>query len=141
MYALPVPYATQCTVNVGSYMASLLHPDMLEALTPVRTTGDGNCLWNAISICLCGNEKYTYTLQPMVFKERMIPQIRFQNPDETESNHSRCLRIAITPFSWGADFHIYVISIVLNIPIFMFTSFVCDRTLSYYIDHSLNLSQ
>ena len=32
---------------------------MLEALTPVCTTGDGNCLWNAISICLCGRDTYT----------------------------------------------------------------------------------
>ena len=40
----------------------LLHPAMLEALTLVHTTGDGNCLWNAISNCLCGSEKYTFNL-------------------------------------------------------------------------------
>ena len=50
LYSLPLPYSTQCSVNVDRYTASLLHATMLEALTPVRTTGDGNCLWNAISV-------------------------------------------------------------------------------------------
>ena len=37
----------------------------------------------------------------------------------------------------------YVISVVLNFPIFMFMSFVCeqDRVPKYYIDPSLDLTQ
>ena len=57
IYSLPIPYSTQCPVNVDSYTASLTS---YVGSTPVRTTGDGNRLWNAISNCLCGNEKYTY---------------------------------------------------------------------------------
>ena len=96
-------------MNVDSYTASLLHPAMLQALTPVRTSGDGNYLWNAISNCLCGSEKYTYTLRLLTayglikFKERMIAQLRTQNPGDTASNNDRwseLLRIAITPSAW-----------------------------------------
>ena len=150
--SLPIPYSTQCSVNTDRYAASLLHPAMLEALTPVRTTGDGNCLWNAISICLCGSERYVYSLRLLTayglikFKERMIAQLQVQNPDNRAGAENRwfdMLRIAITPTAWGTDFHAYVISVVLNIPIFMFTSFVCVRgsQRSYYIDPSLELTQ
>ena len=48
LYSLPVPYSTQRSVTVDRYTASRLHPAMLEALTPVRTTGNGDCLWNGI---------------------------------------------------------------------------------------------
>ena len=44
LYSLPVPYSTQRSVTVDTYTASRLHPAMLEALTPVRTTGNGDCL-------------------------------------------------------------------------------------------------
>ena len=47
-YSLPIPYSTQRSVTVDTYTASRLHPAMLEALTPVRTTGNGDCLWNGI---------------------------------------------------------------------------------------------
>ena len=106
---------------------------MLEALTPVRTTGDGNCLWNAISICLCGSERYVYSLRLLTayglikFKERMIAQLQVQNPDNRAGAENRwfdMLRIAITPTAWGTDFHAYVISVVFNISIFMFTLYV-----------------
>ena len=116
IYSLPTPYSTQRSVNVDSYIASLLHPAILEALTPVCTTGDSNCLWNAISNCLCGSEKYTYTLCLLTayglikFKERMIAQLWAQNPDDSASNNNRCselLRIAITPTAWGSDFHCF----------------------------------
>ena len=50
---------------------------------------------------------------------------------------------AITLTAWGTDFHVYVISVVLNIPIFMFTSFIReqDRIPSDYVDLSLDLTQ
>ena len=152
LYSLPVPYSTEHSVTVDRYTASRLHPAMLEALTPVRTTGNGDCLWNDISICLCGSESYTYSLRLltayglMKLKERMVAQLCVQNLGDTagaERRWSDLLRIAITPTAWGTDFHVCVISVVLNIPIFMFTSFVRerDRIPSYYIDPSLDLTQ
>jgi hypothetical protein len=105
---------------------------MLEALTPVHTTGNGDCLWNAISICLCGSESYTYSLRLLTayglvrFKERMVAQLCVQNLGDTagaDRRWSDLLRIAITPTAWGTDlpcvcdfssfeyshFHVYVI--------------------------------
>ena len=76
----------------------------------------------------------------------MVAQLCVQNLGDTagaDRRWSDLLRIAITSTVWGTDFHVYVISVVLNIPIFMFTSFVReqDRTPSYYIDPSLDLTQ
>ena len=110
---------------------------MLEALTPVRTTGNGDCLWNGISNCLCGSERYTYSLRLLTayglikFKERMFAQLCVQYLGDTagaDRRWSDSLRIAITPTAWGTDFHVYVISVVLNVPIFMFTSLYVNRT-------------
>ena len=76
----------------------------------------------------------------------MIAQLQVQNSDDRAGAENRWfdkLRIAITPTAWGTDFHAYVISVVLSIPIFMFTSFVCVRgsQCSCYIDPSLELTQ
>ena len=43
------PAASDCAVS--------LHPSLLELLSPVHTTGDGNCFWNAVSILICGGEQ------------------------------------------------------------------------------------
>ena len=80
------------------------------------------------------------------FKERIVAQLCVQNLGNTagaERRWSDLLRIAITPMAWGTDLHVYAISVVLNIPIFMFTSLVCerDRIPSYCIDPSLDLTQ
>ena len=109
---------------------------MLEALTPVRTTGNGDCLLNGISNNLCGSERYTYSLRSLLtayglikFSERMVAQLCVQYLGDTagaDRRWSDLLKIAITPTAWGTDFHVYVISVVLNIPIFMFMSFVCE---------------
>ena len=152
LYSLPVPYSTECSVTMDRYTASWLHLAMLEALTPVRTTENSDCLWNGISICLCGSESYMYSLRLLTaydlinFKERMVAQLCVQNLGDTagaERRWSDLIRIAITLTAWGTDFHVYVISVVLNTPIFMLTSFVheCNRMPSYYIDPSLDLTQ
>ena len=49
------PAASDCAVS--------LHPSLLELLSPVHTTGDGNCFWNAVSILICGGEHLSLTLR------------------------------------------------------------------------------
>ena len=47
----------------------------------------------------------------------MVAQLCVQNlGDMVGADHrwSDLLRIAITPTAWGTDFHVYVISVVLN---------------------------
>ena len=100
------------------------------------------------SLIVSSSEKYTFSLCLLTaygltkFKERIVAQLWVQNPGDTADANNRwsdLLRIAITPTAWGTDFHIYVISIVLNISIFTVTSFVTEHI--YYIDPSLDLSQ
>jgi hypothetical protein len=40
-----------------------LYPSFVKMLTPYKTTGNGDCLWNMISISLCGNESLTKLLR------------------------------------------------------------------------------
>ena len=39
LYSLPVPYSSQRSVIVDTYTGSQLYPALLEALTPMHTTG------------------------------------------------------------------------------------------------------
>ena len=60
----------------------------------------------------------------------MVALLCVQNLGDTagaDRRWSDMLRIAIIPTAWGTDFHVYVISVVLNIPTFMFTSFVREQ--------------
>ena len=109
-------------------------------------------VYGMVSLLVSVVVSYTYSLCLLTayglikFKERMVPHLCVQSLGDTagaERRWSDLLRIAITPTAWGTDFHVYVISVVLNIPIFMFTSFVRerDRIPSYYIDPSLDLTQ
>ena len=77
---------------------------------------------------------YTYSLRlltacGLIKFERMIAQLCVQNLDMAgaERRWSDFQRIAITPTAWGTNFHEHVISVVLNISIFTFTSFVRQR--------------
>ena len=85
------------SVNVDRNIQSLLHPALLEAYTPVRTSGD---LWNAVSIVLSGSERYTYCLRVLTaygmikFKNRMIALIQRQSISElTTECHSYLERL------------------------------------------------
>lgn len=42
--------------NIDNRVQSLLHPCFLQFYKPITTTGNGNCLFNMISICLIGSE-------------------------------------------------------------------------------------
>ena len=52
------PAACDCAVS--------LHPSLLELLSPVYTTSDGNCFWNAVYIFICGGEHLSLTLRFLI---------------------------------------------------------------------------
>ena len=95
-----------------------LKDNKLMCKTRIKHYGD--CLWNAISNCLCGDERYMYSLRVLTaydFKERMVAQLCVQylcDMAGADRRWSDLLRIAITPTAWGTDFHVCVISVVLN---------------------------
>ena len=63
-YNIPDP----CTLSfketaIDMYALQLVPPDSPEDYIPIRTTGNGNCFYNAVSISLCGHEKMATELR------------------------------------------------------------------------------
>lgn len=64
--SLPIPYADSFPNLVHETSAyNRCHPLLLRMLKPVRTTGDGNCMYNALSLTLTGSE-FFYTCDPII---------------------------------------------------------------------------
>ena len=58
---LQIPFANVHSNNRQDTCASSrCHPLLLETFKPVQTTGDGNCLYNALSLTLTGTEQFTH---------------------------------------------------------------------------------
>jgi hypothetical protein len=64
---LPVQYAAFHPNLVSDRtVPNLSHPLLLQTFKPIRTTGDGNCLYHAISLALTGSENISYLLKMVV---------------------------------------------------------------------------
>lgn len=58
--SLPFPYANKFpATNHDTCACNRCHPLLLQILKPVRTTGDGNCMYNALSLTLTGAEQFS----------------------------------------------------------------------------------
>ena len=44
-------------LSTDPLVMSKLHPVFYEHYLPIKTNGDGNCLYNMVSICLFGNSE------------------------------------------------------------------------------------
>ena len=55
--SLPTPYAsTLPNLDLDTYVQHESHPLLLHTFKPIATAGYGNCMYNALSLCLCGTE-------------------------------------------------------------------------------------
>ena len=61
-------------------IAKPLIPPELKDLTPITTTGDGNCLFNAVSIVLSGNESLAAILRLLTVAELFAHSDFYTNP-------------------------------------------------------------
>ena len=39
------------------------HPPFLQTFKPIATTGDGNCMYNALSLAFCGTERFSVVIR------------------------------------------------------------------------------
>ena len=140
------PAASDCAVS--------LHPSLLELLSPVHTTGDGNCFWNAVSILICGGEHLSLTLRfltacalirhrsafvTVIEKEGVYESSLYPSP---ELRYHELLAIALDPPRWGENEHIQALSIALGMPIYVFNDFLGARNSDVVLlDRSLDCSQ
>ena len=49
--------------RIDTTVLNHIHPTMHQLLAPIQTTGQGNCLYNALSTTLCGSEKLSTPLR------------------------------------------------------------------------------
>ena len=109
-----------------------LLPSFTSHYVPVRTTGDGNCMYNTISIALHGTEEYTAHLRAITVYsllenmehmfEVMKPstQLLLRNVDRNEENitaitereWSKLLQEAAQDQCWGNHFHLHALCII-----------------------------
>jgi hypothetical protein len=91
--------------------------------TAVVTTGDGNCLFNSVSICLCGDESRSIELRYRCCIEMVINRHKIVNhrlydkmqllSDDLDKDTVSCAQ----PNSYSSSFRILALSNLLNIPI------------------------
>lgn len=61
--SFPLPYADAFPDIIRDTCAfNRCHP-LLQILKPIRTTGDGNCMYNALSLTLTGAEHFTHLIR------------------------------------------------------------------------------
>ena len=123
------------SVSIDLHVGSTLHPAMMSEYVPVITTGDGNCLWNSVSISMFGNERMKLTLRFLTvyimweYKEYFLEVIRndtIRDGNPNDSFHKQ-LRIARNDREWGNEFHLLALSIVLQRNIFSYSSFSSEN--------------
>ena len=62
--SLPTPYAnTLPNLDLDIYVQHECHPLLLHTFKPIATTGYGNCMYNALSLCLCGTEDLSVVIR------------------------------------------------------------------------------
>ena len=56
--SLPAVYAADFSaIPIAVSVANQCHPLMLQTYKPVLTTGDGDCMYHALSRVVCGSEQ------------------------------------------------------------------------------------
>lgn len=114
-----------------------LYPSFSSQYQPRVTTGDGSCLWNMISLGICGSEilmKYLRLLTVvglLLFKKDFYKLLenRFKNLDQSfPENQAKLkfegiLRIAMDTYEFGNEYHLLVLSTVLSRNIYVYSYF------------------
>ena len=132
--ALPPLYADDSPqLPLASSIASLCHPLFLQTYKPVVTTADGDCMYHALSRVVCGSEQLSLTFRVLMayatvkYMNVMANSLRDAFP---LLSHAQCVQKcntlllqALRVGTWGCDQHLFLLSLLLNRPIFIFNTF------------------
>ena len=132
--ALPTTFATDFPrLPVAASIANKCHPLMLQTYNPVLTTGDGDCMYHALSRVVCGSEQLSKLFRLLTaysvvkYRDVMIRALQDAFPLQTHEENVRksntLIVEALRVGSWGSDFHLFPLSFLLNRPIFTYCSF------------------
>ena len=134
--ALPTPYASSFPhLRLDTTVRELCHPLVLQIFQPIHvyTSPDDNCMYNALSTTVCGSERLTELFHLLTayavvkYRHVLIDALRDAFPFQTHEEHVRkCNTLivqAITIRSWGSDYHMFALSLLLDRPILVYCSF------------------
>ncbi len=106
-----------------------IHPTLLTQLKPCKTLGDGNCLFNAVCLCLGMPQTEQFTFRRQIaqcieqhaghFKELLTLAA---DKDDVQGLIQQCYK----PFSkdgWGNMFHLLALAIALKKNVIVYTDF------------------
>ena len=113
------------TLETKDVVDKLNHSKKLKKINKnyyiIKTSKDGNCLWNAICNALFGNENYMVMLRLFTFFCFLKYKEYFNNICKYEQH---CLdyyiRESLTLGAWGRDIHFLALSIVVKRNIFVY---------------------
>ena len=129
--SLPFPYAKKFpAIHQDTCASNRCHPLLLQILKPVRTTGDGNCMYNALSLTLTGTEQFSDLIRLLCayalvkYKDTMISAFADAFPSNTEASHEQMYhRTSLQVGVWGTDSQLFPLSLLMNRPIFHCNTF------------------
>ena len=118
---------------VAVSIANKCHPLMLQTYKPVLTTGDGDCMYHALSRVVCGSEQLSKLFRLLTaysvvkYRDVMIRALQdafpLQSHGENVRKSNTLIVEALKIGSWGSDFHLLPLSLLLDRPIFTYCSF------------------
>ena len=92
LYSLPFPYANMFpAIQQDSCASNRCHP-LLQILKPVWTTGDGNCMYNALSLTLTGTKQFSRLIRLLCayalvkYKDTVISAFSNAFPSNTQTS-------------------------------------------------------
>ena len=118
-----------------------MYDSLAKLYQPHLTTADGNCVWNMVSISLCGNEELQLLLRKLTVLFLLLLKSSFLDifTKEQTNLNSECaekqikkkvqvlfeksITIAKTNKKWGNIYHLLALSTILNKPICIFNGF------------------
>jgi hypothetical protein len=128
------------THKYDRYVEDELYTIFYSNLQPHTTTGDGDCLWNMISLTLLGNESLKKTLKlltvlcMLLLKQNFLDLLNQQYKSIEKENSEayskikfeEYLRIALDDKRWGNEYHMVALATVLGKNIYIYSKFKKD---------------
>ena len=122
---LPHVYASQYPhLQQDPIILSLFHPVLFHTFKPVVTTGDGSCMYHALSLVLTGTETYTDLMRLLAayalvqHKQTVLSAIQDVYPTHSAANvrsvHTECIKEALDVRKWGTDYHLFALCHLFN---------------------------
>ena len=81
------------THGVSEKILRCFHPVVLEDFKPLRVSADGNCLYRASSLALCGTEKYYEHLRLLTAIEIILHRNHYDNNHRKYVDHIKDDRV------------------------------------------------